>query len=309
MSALTQVAPPSRRMRMSHWADRNIRWVFIVPATIFVALMIVLPLGYTVVLSFTDASRSVTAPFDFVWFENYAAILTDTERFWPAAGRTALFTLATVSIEMVLGLGLAFLLRRPFRGQGWVRVAVLMPLVATPIAVATMWLLIFEPTIGFANQLLGWLGLPAQGWISDPAQAMPTLIWIDVWQWTPMIALILLAGLSSLPTEPDEAATVDGASNWQRLRYVTIPLLAPTITAAILLRSIDAMKTFDILYAAKGKGGGSNHEVETLNILAYGYNFDYQEYGLSSALLIVFLFLLCGLVVVMLLLRKASDRT
>src|SRR5699024_6920181 len=98
-----------------------------------------------------------------------------------------------VALEMTIGMAVALLLRRPFMGRGVIRVIMLLPLVATPVAVAMMWLLIFEPTVGFANQLLGWLGLPAQGWISDPSTALPTLMLVDVWQWTPMVILILLA--------------------------------------------------------------------------------------------------------------------
>jgi multiple sugar transport system permease protein len=117
---------------------------------------------------------------------------------------------------------------------------------------------------------------------------------MDIWQWTPMVILILLAGLTSLPEEPHEAALVDGATGWQRFWYVTLPLLMPTVIVAILLRGIDAIKTFDILYATKGKGGGSFHEVETLNVYAYGLSFDYNEYGIASAVLILFFLIIVG---------------
>ena len=120
-------------------------------------------------------------------------------------------------------------------------------------------------------------------------------MFIDVWQWTPMVVLILLAGLTSLSDEPQEAARVDGATAWQRFRFITLPLLMPTVVVAVLLRGIDALKTFDILYATKGKGGGSFHEVETLNIYAYGLSFDYNEYGVSSAVLIIFFLVIIGL--------------
>jgi multiple sugar transport system permease protein len=115
-----------------------------------------------------------------------------------------------------------------------------------------------------------------------------------VWQWTPMVVLILLAGLTSLSEEPDEAARVDGANAWQRFRFITLPMLMPTVVVAVLLRGIDALKTFDILYATKGKGGGSFHEVETLNVYAYGLSFDYNEYGKSSTVLILFFLIIVG---------------
>ena len=149
-------------------------------------------------------------------------------------------------------MAIALLLWRPFRGEKWVRVAILLPLVATPVAVGMMWRLIFDPNIGMANQVLGWVGIAPQPWLAGQHTALPTTIFIDVWQWTPMVVLILLAGLTSLSDEPQEAARIDGASTWQRFRHVTLPLLMPTVIVAILLRGIDALKTFDILYATKG---------------------------------------------------------
>jgi multiple sugar transport system permease protein len=189
---------------------------------------------------------------------------------------------------MLFGLGIALLLWRPFRGEKWVRIAILMPLVATPVAVGMMWRLIFDPSIGPVNRLLVAVGIPAQPWLAGEFTALPTTMFMDIWQWTPMVVLILLAGLTSLSDEPQEAARVDGASGWQTLRWITLPMLRPTLIVALLLRGIDALKTFDILIAAKGKGGGSFNEVETLNLYAYGLSFDYNEYALSSTVLILF---------------------
>ncbi|BDI23631.1 carbohydrate ABC transporter permease [Herbiconiux sp. L3-i23] len=307
MSALstTQRAPgrPANRS-VSRFVDRHLKQIFILPSVIFVFGMIIFPLLYTVNLSLTDARRSTSRPNDYIGVENYLTLLTDTERFWPAVGRTFGFTLSALLIEAILGLAIALLLRKPFKGQGLVRVIILLPLVATPVAVGMMWKLMFEPTIGFANTFVGWFGIPAQGWLSDPSQTLGTLIFIDVWQWTPMIALICLAGLSTLPEEPDEAARVDGASTWQRFRFITLPLLMPTLISAITLRAIDALKTFDIIYATMGRGGGSSHEAETLNILAYSYSFDYTEYGLSAAVLVLFLVLICSVIAALVLLRN-----
>ena len=278
----------------SRWANAHRKWLFAAPAMIFVAALIVFPLGWTIYLSLTDASGSVRAEADFVGAQNYLSILTDTTRFWPAVWRTALFTAVTLTAELILGMGIALLLWRPFRGERLVRVAVLLPLVATPVAVGMMWRLIFDPNIGFANAALKAVGLPAQPWLAGESTALPTTMLIDVWQWTPMVVLILLAGLTSLSDEPQEAAKIDGANAWQRFRHVTLPLLMPTVVVAVLLRGIDALKTFDILYATKGKGGGSFHEVETLNVYAYGLSFDYNEYGRSSAVLMVFFLIIIG---------------
>jgi len=292
----------------STWANRHRKWLFAAPAMIFVGLLIAVPLAWTVYLSLTDAQGSVRAESKFVGIANYLQVLSDTERFWPAVLRTFMFTGGAVAAEMVLGMGVALLLWRPFKGEKWVRVAILMPLVATPVAVGMMWRLIFDPNIGFANQLLGWFGIPAQPWLSGQTTALPTLIFVDVWQWTPMIVLILLAGLTSLSEEPDEAARIDGASSWQRFRFVTLPLLRSTVIVAIVLRGIDALKTFDILYATKGKGGGSFHEVETLNVYAFGLSFDYNDYGTASTVLVLF-FLLIIAIMWMVTYRRKADRS
>ncbi len=294
--------------RALNWIDAHLKWVLITPSVLFIALLIAFPIGYTVFLSLTDSSGAVSRPFEFVGLQNYATWLGDTVRFWPAVGRTAYFTVAALAIELVLGLAIALLLRKTFRGQGLVRVFILLPLVATPVAVGMMWLLIFEPTVGFANTLMQALGLPRQGWLSDPSTALNTLIFIDVWQWTPMIILILLAGLSTLPEEPDEAARVDGANAWQRFRHITLPLLGPVIGSAAILRAIDAMKTFDIIYATKGIGGGSSNEAETLNILAYGQAFQFSQYGKASALLILFFLLIIVVLLALAILRKKGTR-
>lgn len=258
------------------------------------ASLLLIPIVWTLYLSTTDARRTIRREFSFVGFQNYLDVLSDTDRFWPAVGRTISFTGGALFFELVLGMVIALLLWRPFRGQGMVRTIVLLPLVATPVAVGMMWRLLFEPNIGFVNVFIGWFGIPPQPWLSDPSTSLATLVFVDVWQWTPMVALILLAGLTSLPEEPIEAAKVDGANAWQRFWLVIVPSMWPVIIAAVILRGIDALKTFDILYATKGKGGGSSNDVETLNIYAYGLSFDFNEYGVASAVLILFFILILG---------------
>ncbi|MFJ4223184.1 carbohydrate ABC transporter permease [Microbacterium sp. NPDC089695] len=308
-STLTTPARPTAfRRKPIDWIDAHLKWILIAPAVIFIALLIAFPVGYTIFLSLTNAQGAVTRPFDFVGLANYAHWLGDMTRFWPAVGRTAYFTIMALVIELVLGLAIALLLRKTFRGQGLVRVFILLPLVATPVAVGMMWLVIFEPSIGFANVLMKSIGLPAQGWLSDKDTALNTLVFIDVWQWTPMVILILLAGLSTLPEEPDEAARVDGANAWQRFRHITLPLLSPVIGAAAILRAIDALKTFDIIYATKGRGGGSSNEAETLNILAYSDAFEYSRYGRASALLMLFFILIILVLLVLAILRKRAEK-
>ncbi|MFC5827423.1 carbohydrate ABC transporter permease [Nonomuraea insulae] len=295
----------TRSRRTFEQANRRLKWTMLTPALAFVGLMIVFPLLFTLNLSLTDAFGAVNAGKGYVWLRNFGDALTDVRRFWPAAGRTALFTVGAVLAETVLGLALAMLMRRPFLGSRWVRTVLIIPLLTTPVAVGILWLLILDPTNGIANHLLASVGIAPQEFLGSVSQSLPILMLIDVWQWTPMMTLLLLAGLSTLPEEPEEAAHVDGASMWQRFRYVVLPMLGTTLITAVVLRSIDALKTFDILYATKGPGGGSSFEVETLNVYAYGLTFDYQEYGLASAVLVLFTLAIVGVVV---LLRRRPGR-
>lgn len=301
-----QPEPPIRRNRVIISA-RRLPLVFVTPAVILITIMLVVPLVYTIGLSMTSAEGSLNRPLDFIGLQNYWSALTDSDRFWPAVMRTAVFTVSAVVIELVLGLGIALLLQRPFRGRGAVRLLILLPLVATPVAVSMMWLLILEPSIGFANQLLSWFGIPAQGFLSDPAQSMPVLIFVDAWQWTPMVALILMAGLTTVPDEPIEAAMMDGANAWQRFFHVVLPIIWPTVLVAVLLRSIDALKTFDLIYALKGPGGGPFHEAETLNILVYTLTFAFGDFGYASAVLMLFFVLVVAFCAVLVLSRRRKS--
>ncbi len=291
---------------LSIWANNHRKWLFAAPAMIFVAMLIGFPLGWTLYLSLTNARGSVRSPYEFVGFENYLSVLADTDRFWPAAMRTGVFTFGTLALQLIAGMGIALLLRRSFRGQKWIRVSILLPFVATPVAVAMMWRLILEPNIGFANQFLSWFGIPAQPWLSSPETSLFTLMLVDVWEFTPMVAIILLAGLTSLSEEPDEAARIDGASAWQRFWYVTFPLVKPVVIVAVVLRAIDALKTFDLLYVAKGQGGGSFHEAETLNIYVYGLSFQYNNFGVASAVLILFFLMILAAMWLLTLRKKES---
>lgn len=297
------------RPSLSLWVDRHLRAVFIAPSVLYIAAMIVVPILYTIYLSLTNSQGAVTRPFDYIGFENYSYWLSDLDRFWPATWRTIYYTALALALEMLFGLAIALLLRKSFRGQGIVRAAILTPLVATPVAIGMMWMLLLEPNIGMANHLLAFLRLPEQGFLTSPGQALTVLALIDVWQWTPMVALILLAGLTSLPEEPYEAAAVDGASSLQQFRFVTLPLLWPTMAAAMMLRAIDALKSFDVIYATKGRGGGSEHEAETLNILAYGQSFEFSQYGRASALLMIFLMLIIASLAVIQILRRTGQRS
>ncbi|MDR2768548.1 MAG: sugar ABC transporter permease [Treponema sp.] len=258
------------------------------PAIIFVILLMIFPICYTLVISFTDWALTSGKPMRFAGFESYLSVLKDP-RFHASVWRTFAFTFGAVAAEAVLGTIIALILNREFIGKGLLKFILLLPLVVTPVAIGIVFNLFYDPTIGFLNFILNSLGLPQSGWVTEAKTVLPSLILVDVWQWTPMIALIVLAGLSSLSSEPFESAMVDGANGIQIFFRVTLPMIMPTVLTAIVLRAVDALKTYDIIYAMTR--GGPGYSSETLNILAYKLSFEYFSLGQSSAAL-VFLFLI-----------------
>jgi multiple sugar transport system permease protein len=265
------------------FAERNLRFLFPLPAVAFVVVMMLFPIAYTIGLSFTNWNLTSGMPLQFVGLKSYARMLAEP-RFFAAAGRTFLFTAMAVAGETVLGVSVALVLNREFVGKGLLKLLLLLPLVATPVAVGIVFNLFYDPTIGLANWALSLAGVPRIGWVSDSASVLPSLVLVDVWQWTPMISLIVLAGLAGLSPEPYESARVDGANGFQILRRITLPMIMPTILTALILRTIDALKTFDIIFAMTG--GGPGYSSETLNILGFKYSFEYFKIGQSSVVLV-----------------------
>jgi len=291
-------------MKMSRLIENNLQLLFPLPAIIFVALLMIFPVLYTLFLSLTNWNLTSGAPLSFVGFDSYVRVLSEP-RFLHALARTFIFTFFAVAIEGVLGVAIAIILNRAFVGKSLAKLLLLLPLVATPVAVGIVFNLFFDPTIGLANFILQSAGLPQGLWISSAASVIPSLIIVDVWQWTPMITLIVLAGLAGLSNEPVEAAHVDGASEWQILRYVTIPMVMPVILTAIILRLIDALKTFDIIFAMTG--GGPGYASETLNIMGYKYSFEYFRMGQSSVILVVLFLVVFGCSIGIMKLRAHSE--
>lgn len=290
---------------LNAWIDKRIRYVFVLPALIFVVVMMVFPIAYTLRLSFTKWSMASLRPPEWVGFSNYVSLLINDARFWGAVGRTFAFTIIAVVVETILGVIIALVLNKETRGKNIIKTLFLLPMVATPVAVGMVWLLMYEPTIGVLNQLLTMMGLPAGLWLASPGQALGALIIVDVWQWTPMITLIVLAGLAALPREPFEAAFVDGASLLQSIRLITLPLIQPTVVAAAILRSIDAFKTYDIIYTMTQ--GGPGYATETLNIYSFVLGFQYFQMGKASALLMIFFALVLGLAIILNWLKKPFE--
>lgn len=272
--------------------ERNLKYIFPLPAVIFVFVLMVFPVCYTFFLSFTDWTLTSGKPLAVVGLRNYVSVFKEA-RFLHAFGRTVYFTLVAVIAETVFGTAIALFLNRKFFAKETVKTVLLLPLVATPVAIGIVWNLFYDPTIGILNYVINQIfGLPVCGFVSDAKTVMPSLILVDIWQWTPMIALIVMAGLAGISHEPYESAMVDGANNAQVLFHITLPILMPTILTAVILRSIEAVKTYDIIYSMTG--GGPGYASENMNILAFKYSFEYFRMGQSSVIL-VYLFVVVTL--------------
>jgi multiple sugar transport system permease protein len=189
--------------------------------------------------------------------------------------------------------------------RGLLRGIFVMPMMATPVAIALVWTMMFHPQLGVLNYLLSLAGIGPQEWIYNQKSVIPSLVLVETWQWTPLVMLIVLGGIASLPTEPYESAQIDGASTWQMFRYITLPLIMPFLFIAAMIRAIDAIKSFDIIFAITQGGPGSASE--TINLYLYSVAFVYYDLGYASAIAVVFFALIIALTALLLLLRRRAQ--
>ncbi len=292
---LARTAAPRGRAYARHY------WAFALPAAAVVLLVILFPWIFTIFMSLHD--WKVTGATPFVGLANYAKMLQD-ERFLWAVVRTIWFTAGTVIAPMLLGVWAAVCFASNFRLRGLARTLFVLPMMATPVAIALVWTMMFHPQLGVLNYLLTSVGLPPSSWVYDSSTVIPTLVMVETWQWTPLVMLIVLGGIASLPQEPYEAAILDGASAWQMFRHITLPLVWPFIMVAAVIRLIDALKTFDTIYVITLGGPGTSSE--TLNILLYQTAFAYYDLGYGSAIVVVF-FLLILLISLFLLRARQNE--
>ena len=241
--------------------------------------------------------------FSFVGLGNYLE-LAASERFHIALWNTFVFAVAAVAVELTLGFGLALVVNRLGRGAALVRTLLLVPLMVSGIVVALIWKIILDPTLGPVNLVIRQLGIPPLGFLGDPAMGMASIVLIDVWWQTAFVFIIFSAGLQAIPREPLEAAEVDGAGLLARLRYITLPLLAPITLVIILFRTIDTMKVFAIIFGTTG--GGPLTTTESVQILAYRTAFKQLSMGLSMTTMVIFAVVV--LILVLLLRRLGSGR-
>jgi multiple sugar transport system permease protein len=257
--------------------------LFLAPALILLVLILLGPFCYMVWTSLTDLSYALPdRDGNFVGFDNFRRLMHDPI-FWHSFALTMRFVVGVVAVEFVLGFALALLFRHQLRRQGAVLTLFLIPMMLAPVAVGLIWKLLLQGDFGMLTYYLRLVGIIdlRVALLSDPGLVLLTIMLIDVWQWTPFVALVLLAGLLSLPREPYEAAVMDGARSWQIFRDVTLPMLRPIIALVILLRSIDAFKEFDKVFILTG--GGPGIETELLSIYTYRMSFKDWDLGYGAA--------------------------
>jgi multiple sugar transport system permease protein len=276
-------------------------WVFAVPATVIVCAVIVFPWLFTVVMSVQD--WQIGGGTTYVGLDNYRTLISD-ERFLDSIRITFIFTLLAVVIPIGLGTAAALVFHREFPFRGVLRTIFVMPMMATPVAVALVWKMMFHPQLGVLNYLLSLVGIPPSDWVFSPKTVIPTLVMVEVWHWTPLVMLIVLGGLAGLPKEPYESAVIDGANDWHMFRYITLPLLWPYIMIALIIRTIDALKVFDIIFVISEGGPGTASE--TLNIFLYLQAFQFYKIGYASAVVVIFFAIIVALSLLLLYTRQKS---
>lgn len=269
------------------------------PMLIFLTLMVGLPLVYAFWLSLT-AFRFGQEP-AFNAGLNYWTMLFDP-LFWKGLRITMVLYVMSLALQMVGGLWLGLVLHRLAATNRLIRTVLISPFIIPPAVVAMMWVVILDPSIGAANYLLSLMGLPPSAWLSSPQLVLPIFAVLDSWQYVPFVALLILGGLKTLPTEVYEAAALDGAAGWRLLRHITLPLLTPTLVTAVVLRSIDLLRFFDLIYIIT-QGGPANAST-TLNIYSFRRAFQFFDMGYASTLMITLTVLVFGFVAALMRLRR-----
>lgn len=270
-------------VQVSH--DR-VKHVFLWPAFLLVLMVTLFPLIYALVVSFQTVRIVPPVPPRFVGLDNYAEIL-GSARFWGAIQVTAVIVFISVALQYVLGFALALTLHHNVPGASLYRVTFLLPMFLAPVCVALIARMLFHPVLGPVNELFSFFGLQNIPFLTNPTLATATLIIVEVWQWTPFVVLLMLAGLQGLPAEVFEAAQVDNISPWRRFRDITFPMLLPLSIAVIFIRLIEGFKLIDTVFVLTGGGPGT--ATETLTLFAYNEGFKKFNIGMTSALSFLFL--------------------
>ncbi len=254
--------------------------LLLAPAVVYLFCLTVYPTMYSLWLAFHNYTLYRPSAASFAGFENFTYLLSD-ELFRQSFWVTVIFAGCTVAIEFVIGLFIAVLLDRKMMGIGILRTLLIVPVLISPVGMGLTFRYILAPSYGLLNYVLTSLGLPAADWIVSTTWALPIVILVDVWQWTPFVALILLSGLQSVSEEVTEAASLDGLSEWQKLRLIVLPMIKPIILVVVLIRLIDAIRSFDLVFVLTRGGPGASTEM--LSIYSYITGFTSGDMGVASA--------------------------
>ena len=291
---LSKQAVALRKPRSTGWAltEHRNKMMFILPAVLLVLFLGIFPLIASLALAFTDYqfAKAQRTGVNFILFDNWIRLAKDA-RFWLTLRNTLTFIILALPLQYVLGLVLAVVLNQEFiKMRRFFRVVFLMPMMMAPVAVSyIVGRMMLGEAYGPINDILTRLGLPTIPWLSLPIPAMISLVLVDTWQWTPLVMILLLAGLQGISQEVLEAASIDGATRWQTFRYITFPLLLPVTFTAVLIRGLEQFKVLDIVVVMTGGGPGQATEVVTL----YAYQVAITNFALGYASTIAFVLLFC----------------
>ncbi|HKS43289.1 MAG TPA: sugar ABC transporter permease [Blastocatellia bacterium] len=267
--------------RFSRWRDSGLPYFLIAPTVAVLLALSIYPLLYAIRVAFQNESSSWT-------FANFTRLASDSF-FLSALWHTLIYATVALTFEFLLGLGLALLLDRPLRGRGVFRAVLLIPMMLPPVVVGVVWRLMLNPDFGAVNGTLKSVGIntDALTWTASPTLAFASVIAVDIWQWTPFMFLVLLAGLQAIPQEPYEAAMIDGANWWQTFLHVTLPMLRPAMLIALLLRTMDLLRVFDQIFILTE--GGPGFATETVSLYIYRSAFRFFDFGYAAAMSFVLL--------------------
>ena len=274
MEAASIQAPTPQRRRSRGLSERRLAFAMVSPSMLLIALVAAYPIIYAIWLSLHEYSVRVAGLSRWAGLNNYSEALSNPD-FWDAMRTTLVFSVVSVTFELLIGLAMALCMHEAFKGQGLLRTVVLVPWAVLTVVTAIMWRTIFESPQGFVNNILGGDTV----WLGQEPHALIVIIIADVWKTAPFMALLILAGLQTIPGEIYEAARVDGATKWQRFVKITLPLLKPAILVALIFRTLDALRIFDLPYVLT-KGA---HGTTTLSLIAQQTFAENRIYGLGAA--------------------------
>lgn len=273
---------------VQNWQPRHTKYIFILPALLLILGISIFPLVYSLGLSLTNFTAQ-NPEASFIGLENYGEIIFEDPRWLVALGRSLLMTGIAVAVELVLGFFLAQLLIDPLPGKRFIIPLMVLPAVTNPIVVGFIWKVLYNPSFGTINQAISWIVGPdfEMSWLANPDLALVAITIAEIWQWTPFMFLAMLAGLVGLNPELYEAAAIDGASRWRILINITLPLLRPIIIVTVLIRGLDIMKVFDLVYVMTSGGPGTVTETISYYIYLLGFKFFRLGYGAAASYLLL----------------------